>query len=151
MSQSLLQAGAVTVAEAEQVRTIVESLPEGSALAVVLENMLHAIQGGRDITIFATEQDLSTSDAALILGVSRPHVTKLMTEGVLGFHTVGNHRRCTMDDITDYIARREQAAADIAHAMGSPEQVRRDYMKLAPVTNDVNAALAELGFSAVQD
>ena len=111
MTQSLV-AMDVSVDELRRVRALVEDLPDGSALAIVLEKLLQAVMNGEDVTVYTSEKDLTTSQAAKILNVSRPFVTKLMVEGLLASHMVGSHHRCRMSDVQDYIDRRERAAAE---------------------------------------
>lgn len=146
MTQSLI-AEQVSHADVRRVRDAVRDLPDGSALAIMLENVLQAVLDGEDVTFFTTEKDLTTSQAAKLLNVSRPFVTKLMAEGLLASHFVGSHRRCRLSDIQDYIDRRERAAADLARVAGSPAHVHKDYMELAGgVTAEVDAELESLGF-----
>lgn len=151
MVQSLL-AGAVSTSEARLVRDLVDELPDGSALAVMLEGLVQAAMDGDDITMYTSDQDLTTAQAAKILNVSRPFVTKLMDEGLLAFHMVGSHHRCSMRDVQDYISRREAAAADIARAIHAPAHVQGEYMELTgSLPADVNEELADLGFPPVED
>jgi excisionase family DNA binding protein len=61
--------------------------------------------------------------------VSRPHLLKFMDNGELAFYRVGNRRRIRMEDLLDFIARRERAKATVASAFGNPalvEQALRD-------------------------
>lgn len=151
MTQSLI-AEKVSTSDVRHVRTAVRDLPDGSALAILLESLLQAVLNGEDVTLYTSEKDLTTTQAAKILNVSRPFVTKLMTEGLLASHTVGSHRRCRMSDIQDYIDRREQAAADLARVVESPALVHNEYMKLAgDVTPEINAELEALGFEPLKD
>lgn len=151
MTQSLI-AEQVSRADVRRVHDVVRDLPDGSALAIVLEGLLAAVIAGEDVTIFTAEKDLTTSQAAKLLNVSRPFVTKLMTEGLLASHTVGAHRRCRLSDVQDYIDRREHAAADLARVAGSPALVHERYMDLAGAadTSDVDAELDALGFGSVR-
>lgn len=50
---------------------------------------------------------LSTQQAADLLGVSRPHLVKLLEAGELRFHKVGNHRRIFANDVALYAKRRD--------------------------------------------
>ncbi len=62
--------------------------------------------------------ELSTEEAAQILNVSPPFVTKLIDEGKLPACKVGRHRRIRLEDLMAYKKRddaaREQALAELA-------------------------------------
>lgn len=94
----------------------------------------------------AEGKDLTTTQVADLLDVSRPFVTKLMTEGPLASHHVGSHRRCTMEDVMDYIDRREQAAADVARVAHAPATVHREFMDRQRLSEVAEDQLGELGF-----
>lgn len=65
----------------------------------LLVKVATAMQEGKVITLVPETQELTTQAAANLLGVSRPHVVKLIEEGQLPSHKVGAHRRIQMKDL----------------------------------------------------
>lgn len=73
------------------------SLPRKAAAA--LEVLLgHLLRGDR-VAVLADAQELSPSEVAIILGVSRPLVVHRMDVGDLPFRYVGKHRRAKLQDV----------------------------------------------------
>lgn len=68
-------------------------------LGVLLQQILDAIAHGKTVTISSLPEDLTTSAAASLLGVSRPTVVKLIRDGVLPAHKVGSHHRIKSRDV----------------------------------------------------
>jgi excisionase family DNA binding protein len=76
-------------------RAVVESLSQGLAITIAPHQMI-----------------LSTSEAADILGVSRPTLVRLLEAGEIPFRQPGRHRRVRLADVLAYQERagRHQAA-----------------------------------------
>lgn len=111
----------ITVAEAGKVTMEVPR----EALAVLMETMA-LITSGRAVEVVAKSTELSTIQAAKTLGVSRPHLVKLLDKGLIDFRMVGTHRRVDVASLEGY-RRREQneqaqrRRAAVASAIGSTE------------------------------
>lgn len=73
----------------------------GPAFALLLE-VLEQMARGHVVAVTPLEAELSTQEAADILGVSRPHLVKLLEAGALPFRLVGSHRRVRLSDLTAY-------------------------------------------------
>lgn len=89
--------------------TLTLQLESGEQVAlppVVAELLRHSVgelQGGQAVTVLPTEQELSTFEAAKLLGVSRPFlISNLLEAGKIPFHRVGNHRRIALSDLLAY-------------------------------------------------
>lgn len=84
-------------------------------VATVLREILVNSAAGRSVGVIPMRAELTTQQAAHLLNVSRPHVIKLMDEGILPGHKVGTHRRIYAADVQAYKHQRDieaRAAAD---------------------------------------
>ena len=59
----------------------------------VLKRVAHALSHGQSISILTRDQEISTQQAAEILGLSRPTVVRLIQDGELDAHVPGAVRR----------------------------------------------------------
>jgi excisionase family DNA binding protein len=80
-------------------------LPE--AVFRLLKDIVRNMQHGRAIVLVPENQQLTTQRAADLLGVSRPHLIKLLETGDLPYHKVGSHRRVYLKDLVAYQKRRD--------------------------------------------
>lgn len=85
---------------------IVLDLPEPVAEALA-EVLAAAVDGERPLVLRSSD-DLTTEEAAAVLGVSRPTVVRLVDTGKLPARMVGTHRRLALGDV---LAHREASAA----------------------------------------
>ncbi len=74
----------------------------------LLVRVASAMQEGKVILLVPETQELTTQAAANILGVSRPHLIKLLESSQLPFHKVGAHRRIRMKDLITFQQTRDQ-------------------------------------------
>jgi excisionase family DNA binding protein len=68
----------------------------------ILREVVEALAGGLAITIAPHQMILSTSEAADILGVSRPTLVRLLESGGIPFEQPGRHRRVRLADVLAY-------------------------------------------------
>jgi excisionase family DNA binding protein len=87
--------------------------PDGTRLELpgeifeVLRDVVAALAQGLAITVAPHQTVLSTSEAASILGVSRPTLVRLLEAGEIPFSQPGRHRRVRLADL---LAHRESTS-----------------------------------------
>ena len=69
--------------------------------------MLSIVAEGGTAAVVEVDHDLTTQTSADILGVSRPHLIKLLDQGELPYYKVGSHRRLAVADVLDFKRQRE--------------------------------------------
>ena len=78
-------------------------------LHAILKQVVQALSHGQSISILTRDQEISTQQAAEILGLSRPTVVKLIDDGELSAHVPGAVRRKLR--LADVLAYREELRA----------------------------------------
>lgn len=140
-----LTADKVSADELAQTEEFAQGLPQGSPLAIMLEGLLDAVRRGADVTLLASDKELTPNQAAQLLRVSRPHLVKIMDRGLLAYRLVGSNRRIAMADLLDYIERHERANAHVNQLLGTRAHAQLQAMdEAAPLTNEDLAALDTL-------
>jgi excisionase family DNA binding protein len=82
--------------------------PDGSRLDLpddlyaVLVDVVTALSEGLAISIAPHNTMLTTQEAADLLGISRPTLVRLLTDGEIPYTMRGRHRRVMLRDIVDY-------------------------------------------------
>lgn len=67
-----------------------------------LTEILHHIAQGNQVKVVPIKQELTTTEAASILNVSRPYLVELLESGQIPFRKVGVRRRILYQDIMTY-------------------------------------------------
>ena len=70
--------------------------------------LLDLLQRGQAVSIIPHSQELTTQQAADLLGMSRQFFVRLLDEEKLPYHRVGTHRRIHLKDLLDYKSKRDQ-------------------------------------------
>lgn len=97
--------------------------PDGTRLELpgevfeVLREVVAALAQGLAITVSPHETVLSTSEAAQLLGVSRPTLVRLLESGEIPFDQPGRHRRVRLADVLTYQERSHRRRAALLDQM----------------------------------
>lgn len=75
-------------------------------LSAVVAGLVAQLRAGHSVAVLAEEAELSSSEAAGLLNVSRPHLVKLLERGELPYRMVGAHHRVLAADVLAYRAAR---------------------------------------------
>ncbi len=98
-------------ANGERQQTI--TLPASAVRLLV--RILSEMAEGNAVTLIPIHAELTTQQAAQLLGVSRPFLIKLLEGGELKYRKVGTHRRIMFSDLLEY---RRKDDAERAKVLG---------------------------------
>jgi len=110
-----------TASDVEAARNALSALRAGDAVTFgdlpetlkrLLFELLAQIARNEPVAILPLEAQLTTKEAADLLGVSRPHLVKLLEQRKIPFTRVGKHRRVLLKDVLDYQERTREEALD---------------------------------------
>lgn len=101
-------AGPVTV------RTELGDVELLAAAADAVRHLLVELASGASVRVLVDDADLTTQQAADLLGISRTYVVRLIDQGSIPAHLVGTHRRVRAADVLAYQARREARLRAVA-------------------------------------
>ncbi|WPF65997.1 MULTISPECIES: helix-turn-helix domain-containing protein [unclassified Corynebacterium] len=94
----------ITIEHSEDIIEVSRDVAD--SLRILLINAV----AGKTVSIIPTSAELTTQQAATLLNVSRPHVVKLIEQGILPGHRVGSHRRLYATDVQKYKDERDDVS-----------------------------------------
>ncbi|HEV2989451.1 MAG TPA: helix-turn-helix domain-containing protein [Candidatus Angelobacter sp.] len=95
-----------------------------------LLRLLADLKAGHSVTILQSKHELTTVEAAKVLGVSRQYFIQLLEKGEIPFHKAGTHRRIYVRDVLAYKAKRDNARRKTLDDLARKEFVKGDYGKV---------------------
>ena len=105
----------------------IDSLAVPKPVFEVLRLVADQMAKGRAISVVPTKMLVTTQQAAELLGSSRQHVVKLLTDGEIAYEKVGTHRRIRIEDHGRYKQRRQSTRDDALRRLS--EQAERLELK----------------------
>ena len=95
------------------------SHPVPASVSALFRSVLAGMQEGKGVVVVPVGQELTTKQAADLLGVCRQYLVRLLERGQLAFHRTGTHRRIYLNDLLLFRAERDhnrhRAIERIAH------------------------------------
>lgn len=84
-------------------RTTILSAP----MLSLIEQAARIVAQGTAVDVLARDKELTSQEAAALLGVSRQYLIRVLDRGDMPFTLTGNHRRIRSADVLDYITLRD--------------------------------------------
>lgn len=97
-------------------------MPLPRDLMTVILEILTEVAQGHSVSVGSEEEELTTSEAAELLNVSRPHLVKLLEKGEIPFRKVGTHRRVRREDVLEYKRRQRKEAEEAMQNLADQAQ-----------------------------
>jgi excisionase family DNA binding protein len=95
-----------------------------------LLRLLADLKAGHSVTILQSMHQLTTGEAAKVLGVSRQYLIQLLEKGDIPYQKVGTHRRVFVRDVLAYKAKRDVERHGILNELAKQEFAKGDYGKV---------------------
>lgn len=124
---------------AERSAAALHALPEGATVTVstpagfraalpaavvhMVATLLHEASMGHVVALVSAAPEMTTTQAASLLGVSRPHVAKLVDSGRLPARMAGSHRRIRLADLIRYKSERDRRRELIDEVVGTSQEM----------------------------
>ena len=87
------------------------------AVGHLIIDLLGHVASGNMVALVPVGTMLTTQEAADMLNVSRPHLTKLLKAGEIAFEEVGKHRRVPLEALMAYRDQKRQQREDALNAL----------------------------------
>lgn len=94
-------------------KSLAERLHGNTPVESAVRSMLDAIAHGARVVVMQADDEVTPTEAAKLMGVTRQFVDRLCEDGVLAFRRLpgSRHRRIRVEDVLEVTAEREQRRA----------------------------------------
>ena len=109
-----------------------ESIPIPESISNILLQVIGYMSQGKGVSVIPVMQELTTQQAANILGVSRPFLVGLLKSGEIPFHKTGTHRRVYLKDLMSYRSARDEERKRILAGLAKRDLEDGTYDQVSP-------------------
>ena len=102
----------------------------------VLRRVADVLSSGRGLAVVPVDRELTTREAADLIGISRPTLIKLLDAGEIGYSRPNSSRRVPLDQVLAYKERRSQQRRQLLAEMTADAVEMGLYGQPAPDTDD---------------
>ena len=88
----------------------------------LLVDLLTNMAEGNAVTLMPIHAELTTQQAAHLIGISRPYLIKLLEEGEIKYHMVGTHRRIYFQDLKNYMDKNKKTREETLDELAAQAQ-----------------------------
>ena len=106
--------GARVVVTSPDGREVEVPVADPAALASALAVAARLFRPGKPVTVLDEDAELTTTQAARLLQVSRQYLARLLDRGAIPYRLVGTHHRVRVGDLLAYRARRRDGVRELA-------------------------------------
>lgn len=99
-----------------------EAIPLSSEQFRLLTQIIGELARGQGVSLIPMEAELTTTEAARQLKVSRPFLVGLLRKGEIPYRTVGTHRRIRFRDLWAYKQRNDRERLEALEELGALDQ-----------------------------
>lgn len=107
-----------------------ESIPLPESVYNILVQVLGYLKQGKSVSVVPVMPELTTQQAAQLLGMSRPFLIDLLNNGELPFYKIGSHRRIYQKDVMDYLSKRDEKRKHILDGIAKRAMAEGEYDQL---------------------
>jgi excisionase family DNA binding protein len=101
--------------------------PEAEPIRTELLILLHDMGKGKGFAILPLDKELTPSQAAEVLGVSRTHFMRIAQKGEIPYRMVGSHHRMRLEDILKYREERERRGRALDELVSQAQELDMGY------------------------